>query len=226
MSSVFDSRVLFYMFLIIFQFFSGSIMYSYILARIKGIDLRNVRDGNPGSSNLWRAAGFAWGFTALALDYFKGLFPLVLFAWKRDFINSDIEPYIISLAALAGIAGHAFSPFLKFKGGKAVATTFGAWSVLTKWEGPTLLGAIFTLFSIHNKLNKKRTTTPEEDALRVFIGFCGLFIYTLWRVFQGRFELLMLYFGNLIIIIYKHKRELRKTIFKITKVQRSKIFGN
>ncbi|MEN3042796.1 MAG: glycerol-3-phosphate acyltransferase [Fervidobacterium sp.] len=206
------SEWLFYTLLIFSQFLSGSIMYSVILAKIRGVDLRKVRDGNPGSSNLWRAAGFKLGFTALALDYFKGVFPTAIFAWKNSVLGNELSPYVISIAALFGVLGHAFSPFLKFKGGKAIATTFGAWSVLTKWEAPTLLGAVFTIFSIINKLKGKQKTTPEEDALRVFVGFLVLFIYTMWRVLSGRFQLLVLYFGNLAIVVYKHKKEIKKLI--------------
>lgn len=208
------SKGLYYFLIIAIQFLSGSVMYSAILAKLKGVDLRKVRDGNPGSSNLWRATGFKWGFTALALDYFKGLFPLALFAWENRGLNPDVNPYMVSVAALAGIAGHAFSPFLKFKGGKAVATTFGAWSVLTTWEGPTLLGAVFTLFSIINKFKGKKRTTPEDDALRVFFGFFVLFLYAFWKAINGRLELLILYFGNLAIITYKHRFEIRKLIMR------------
>lgn len=196
-----------YIFIIILQFLSGSVMYSYILAKAKGIDLRKIRDGNPGSTNLWRAAGFKWGFTALLLDYSKGVFPLAFFSWNNSF---NITPFVICLAALAAVAGHAFSPFLKFKGGKAIATTFGAWSVLTKWEAPILLGTVFTLFSLWNKIKGKGKTTPEEDTLRVLIGFLVLFFYVVWRVFQGRFELLILYAGNLGIILYKNRLEIKK----------------
>lgn len=130
-------------FLITIQFLSGAVMYSHIIAKIKGIDLRKIRDGNPGSSNLWRAAGWKYGFPALMLDYFKGTFPIAFFVWNESF---HVNRYVIAFAALSGILGHAFSPFLKFKGGKAIATTFGAWSVLTKWEGPIVLGTVFTIF--------------------------------------------------------------------------------
>lgn len=208
---MFDKTFLSYLTIIFVQFLSGSIMYSYIIARLLKIDLRKVRDGNPGSTNLWRAAGWKWGFLALALDYFKGVFPLALFAWNA---RVEINPYVVSVAALAGVAGHAFSPMLRFKGGKAIATTFGAWSVLTKWEGPMVLGITFTLFSVVNKLRGKRGTTPEEDTLRVFIGFFFLFIYTTWKVFNGSPELIVLYFGNLIIVAYKHRREIFKLIEK------------
>ncbi|MGB9614473.1 MAG: glycerol-3-phosphate acyltransferase [Fervidobacterium sp.] len=191
--------------LIPLQFLSGSVMYSYILAKIAAVDLRNVRDGNPGSSNLWRVKGWKWGFTSLALDYFKGVYPLAFFVWHKDIATN---PFIIATAALSGILGHAFSPFLKFKGGKAIATTFGAWSVLTRWEAPMLLGTVFTIFSIYNKLRRIKETTPEDDAVRVLFGFAVLFVYTLWKAFNGRLELLILYFGNLAVVLYKHKREL------------------
>lgn len=180
------------------QFLSGSIMYAHIFARMNGIDLRKVRDGNPGSSNLWRAKGLKWGALALALDYFKGTFPLFLFIWTNLVSNE----YVIVLAALAGIAGHAFSPMLKFKGGKAVATSFGAWSVLTKWEAPVILGATFTAFSLF----KKKTST-EEDAFRVLLGFSVLFFYVLYRTMSGDFHTLLLYLGNFTVIAIKHAKD-------------------
>ncbi|TYB96684.1 MAG: glycerol-3-phosphate acyltransferase [Kosmotoga sp.] len=205
----------FYIFLISIQFVSGSIMYSYIFARFRKANLKDVRDGNPGSTNLWRIAGWKWGLTALILDFFKGVLPLALFSWINEGL---LNPYIVSLAALAGIAGHAFSPMLKLKGGKAVATTFGAWTAITKWEGPTLLGAVYVVFTIWNKMKNKTDTTPEEDALRVLLGFLALLIYVAFKIFQGQhYELLILFFGNLSIILFKHKRELMKLTHKSTK---------
>lgn len=164
------------------KFFSGSIMYAPLLARLAKVDLSKVRDGNPGSSNLWHAAGWKYGIVALALDYFKGTFPLFLFIAMGLVEN----PYIVSLAAVGGIAGHAFSPFLKFRGGKAVATTFGAWSVLTKWKAPTLIGAVFTLFSVYNKLIGRSKTTPEEDAMMVFLRICGTLSLRDFETFGGK----------------------------------------
>ncbi|WP_448375409.1 glycerol-3-phosphate acyltransferase [Fervidobacterium sp.] len=202
---MFTNQLAFYMLIITIQFFSGSIMYSYIFAKLLKVDLRKVRDGNPGSSNLWRVAGWKWGLLALALDYFKGTLPLAIFV---GIFGDSLNKFVISIAALFGILGHAFSPMLKFKGGKAIATSFGAWSVLTKWEAPTLLGGVFTIFSIYRKISKKNSTTPEEDALRVFLGYFVLLIYVVWKVSQGALELIILYFGNVLVILYKHKNEL------------------
>ncbi|KAF2960938.1 glycerol-3-phosphate acyltransferase [Fervidobacterium sp. 2310opik-2] len=212
-----SQRYLFYVALIFLQFLSGSVMYAYIIAKLKGIDLKNVRDGNPGSTNLWRAAGWKYGFLALTLDYFKGVLPIAFFAWNNFFSIISINRYVLAVAAFAGVLGHAFSPFLKFKGGKAVATMFGAWSVLTKWEGPILLGGVFTIFSIFNKIKGKKKTTPEEDAFRVLLGFIALLFYTIWKAFNGMPELVLLYVGNAIVVLYKHRVELRNYFLEIKK---------
>ncbi|MCX7796571.1 MAG: glycerol-3-phosphate acyltransferase [bacterium] len=181
---------------ILLQFLSGSIMYSYILAKISNVNLREVRDGNPGSSNLWRVKGWKLGVLALILDYLKGIFPLAVFIS----IGLISNKYIIAISALCGILGHAFSPMLRFKGGKAIATTFGAWSVLTRWEGPTILGVTFTVFT----LIKPKATKVEEDAFRVLLGFIALIPYVLYNSYNGKDYLLYFYVGNLLIIGYKH----------------------
>lgn len=181
---------------ILLQFLSGSIMYSYILARRTNIDLKGVRDGNPGSSNLWRVKGWKLGIIALILDYLKGVFPLTVFV-STGLINNN---YVIAASALSGILGHAFSPMLKFKGGKAIATTFGAWSVLTRWEGPTILGVTFTIFT----LIKPKATKVEEDAFRVLLGFIALIPYVAYNFYNGKGYILYFYIGNFAVIAYKH----------------------
>lgn len=185
---------------ILLQFISGSIMYSYIIAKILKVDLSKVRDGNPGASNLWRAVGFKWGVLALALDYLKGAFPISLFIAYGLVTNK----YIIALSCLAGVLGHAFSPMLKFKGGKAVAVSFGAWSVLTKWEAPTILGTVFTLFT----LIKPKGTTVGEDSFRVFLGFIFLLPYVFYKLTLGEFHIFLFYLGNFAVILYKHWKDL------------------
>jgi len=190
--------------IIILQFFSGAVMYSYIFANIKNIDIRSVRDGNPGASNLWRAAGKFWGIAALIMDYAKGLFPVILF-------YKELNSYILSIALLAGIAGHAFSPMLKFKGGKAIAVSFGAWTVMTRGEVPIIMGIIFTLRAFFNRGKK---ISPEEDFFTVFITYIILSPYILYNFFTGRKEFLILYTGNFLIIIYKHYKEFKNILKK------------
>lgn len=185
------------------QFISGSVMYSYHLRKFAKVSENNNGDGNPGVLNLWRAAGWKYGVAGMILDYIKGILPLLIFM-LTGFVT---DHYIISLAAVAGVAGHAFSPFLRFKGGKGITTTFGAWTVMTKWEGPVIFGSILGILYLLAK-NKKRKLTAGEDALIVLFAFAGLMLYTLINALKGNFALIVLYIGNLTIVIYKHRKEL------------------
>jgi glycerol-3-phosphate acyltransferase PlsY len=117
-------------------FASGSLMFSLWLGRLAlKRDIRSVGDGNPGATNVIIAGGAGWGIAAMLLDAFKGAIPVFL----AKFVALVSGPGLV-LVALAPILGHAFSPFLGFRGGKAVAVTFGIWMGLTIWEAPSVLG--------------------------------------------------------------------------------------
>jgi len=178
-------------------------MYSYYLRKFAKAEFGGIGDGNPGVLNLWKRAGWKWGVTGMVLDYLKGIFPLLIFI-LTGFISNR---YAISAAALAGIAGHAFSPFLKFKGGKSITTTFGAWTVISKWEGPVIFGSILGILYLYVKIRKKRST-EAEDAIIVLFAFLGLLVYTFYNILKGNYALMILYFGNVAIVLYKHSREL------------------
>lgn len=89
-------------------------------------DIRQYGDGNPGAFNVMRAGGLTWGALAIFLDVFKAAFPVGLAAHVRG-----IEGLSLVLIAIAPPFGHAFSPFLRFRGGKAVASVGGVWIGLT-----------------------------------------------------------------------------------------------
>ncbi len=86
-------------------------------------------------------------------------------------IKSKIITYICAGFA---ILGHSFSPFLNFRGGKALAVSFGAWTALTYWEAPLILGVVFTILSVKRFFGKE--PSPEEDSLKVLIVFYPLFL--------------------------------------------------
>jgi acyl phosphate:glycerol-3-phosphate acyltransferase len=98
----------------------GSIPFSYLVARARGVDLRKVGSGNIGGANVWRACGFGPFVVAVALDILKGYLPTLL--GLRLFAGSPIAVLLVGIAA---ILGHTFPIFLRFKGGKAVATSSG-----------------------------------------------------------------------------------------------------
>ncbi len=100
-------------------FLLGSVPFSFLLGRVRGIDLREVGSGNVGATNLGRNAGFLWGVGAFLLDAAKGAVPPLII---REF--GGVEGVAI-LAGGAAVLGHCYSPWLKFAGGKGVATMAG-----------------------------------------------------------------------------------------------------
>jgi len=118
----------------------GGIPFGYIIVRLKtGRDVRSLGSGNIGATNVLRTTGRAVAVVTLLLDIVKGFAAVWLMAWA-----SDDSPIWMSAAALAVMAGHAFPVFLKFKGGKAVASFIGAFLYLT----PLPLLAVLLLFVI------------------------------------------------------------------------------
>ncbi|WP_417999840.1 glycerol-3-phosphate 1-O-acyltransferase PlsY [Heliomicrobium modesticaldum] len=103
--------------LIVLSFFLGSIPFAYLVGRLRGIDIRQHGSGNVGATNAFRVLGAGFGALTLILDAGKG----ALAAWL-GLANGETMAVI---AGLAAILGHTFSPFMRFKGGKGVASAAG-----------------------------------------------------------------------------------------------------
>jgi glycerol-3-phosphate acyltransferase PlsY len=100
----------------------GGIPFGYLLVRLKsGQDIRGLGSGNIGATNVLRNEGRLLGVATLLLDIVKGYLAVRMAAWL-----SDTDPVWMALAALAVVVGHAFPVYLKFQGGKAVASFVGA----------------------------------------------------------------------------------------------------
>jgi acyl phosphate:glycerol-3-phosphate acyltransferase len=118
----------------------GAVPFGYLLVRWKtGGDVRALGSGNIGATNVLRTTSRALGIATLLLDIAKGYAAV----WMAGRLTGG-SPAWMSAAALAVMAGHAFPVFLKFRGGKAVASFVGAFLFLT----PLALGAILLLFVI------------------------------------------------------------------------------
>jgi len=108
------------------SYFIGGIPFGYIVAKIKGVDIRNVGSGNIGATNVLRSIGKKEGILVFILDFLKGFLPVILF--KGIGMHAGI------ISAVAAVLGHTLTPYLKFKGGKGVATGFGAFVALLPLE--------------------------------------------------------------------------------------------
>jgi glycerol-3-phosphate acyltransferase PlsY len=111
---------------LIVAFLVGGIPFGYLLVRWKtGEDVREKGSGNIGATNVLRTTGRSIAVATMLLDIAKGFFAV----WLADKLSGG-SPTWMSLAALAVMAGHAYPIFLKFQGGKAVASFIGAFLYL------------------------------------------------------------------------------------------------
>lgn len=123
-------------FLIFLAYLFGSLPIGLMVGRmVKGIDVRDYGSGNIGASNVWRTLGPLWGIAVFLFDFCKGYLPTLLArgeplpGWlplpHGTVLPLNVPEWLPVAVGLAAIAGHNFSPFLKFKGGKGVATSLG-----------------------------------------------------------------------------------------------------
>ena len=106
----------------------GSFPAGYIAGRLAGVDVRSVGSGNIGATNVLRVLGKQWGYPVFLIDSFKG-FAAVRLAFLFVTFRPEAKPYaeyFAILAAIMSVAGHSFPVWLRFKGGKGVATSAGA----------------------------------------------------------------------------------------------------
>jgi acyl phosphate:glycerol-3-phosphate acyltransferase len=122
--------------MVIAAYLAGSIPVGVILAKMKGTDPRKVGSGNIGATNVMRAAGKTFGIITLLLDALKGFGP----TWAA--IHYGLPEAMVATVGFAAFIGHLFPVFLKFKGGKGVATALGVYLALS----PAAILMSFILF--------------------------------------------------------------------------------
>lgn len=170
----------------------GSLPFSVWMGRLcLGTEIREYGDGNPGGTNVIRAGSRPLGLAVIFLDGLKGLIP-VLAAQEIE----GLQSWGLAPVALAAVAGHAFSIFLRFQGGKAVAVTFGIWAGLTGWSTLIVLGALLLIAYF----------TISVDGWAVMGTLFGLLVFIAVSGFSGPF--LYVWLGNGLIVAWKHRRDL------------------
>jgi glycerol-3-phosphate acyltransferase PlsY len=177
-------------------FLFGSMPFSYWLGKLLlHEDIRDYGDGNPGAFNIWKAGGADIGLLALLLDYLKGNVPVMI-----AHFGSDVNNWWLFPIALSPVIGHAFSPFLGFKGGKALAATFGIWSGLTLWRGPIALGLSLGIISQFQTV----------DGWSVILSMLGLLAYLL--IDRVGMIIVAIWCGNILILAWKYRFSLKRGI--------------
>lgn len=177
-------------------FLFGSIPFSVIIGRLAlKKDIREYGDGNPGTFNVIRAGGLMWGGLAMFADIFKGALPVGLAAYILRY-----DGWVLIACAMAPVLGHAFSPFLRGRGGKAIATSFGMWIGLSIFPFP--MAAVILLVYWY--------TAVTVSGWAVILTMLSLLLYlvltsapTLWLIVWGL---------NMALFIYRHRNDLRQPL--------------
>lgn len=156
-------------------------------------DIRQYGDHNPGATNVFRAGNFGAGMLAIFLDMLKGALPVALAHYVCGVIGWGVVP-----VTCAPILGHVFSPFLGFRGGKALAATFGAWTALTVPFGPFVMGlAVFIFY---------RLQTVSGWAVMAALGVLLLFLL----IIGAPGPQLAAWAGTAAILAWTHRADLRQ----------------
>ncbi len=130
-------------------YLAGSIPFGYLIPYwIKGIDIRTVGSGNPGATNVWRVLGFRYFIVVLALDLAKALVPILVLPRLVNALTGLELPDLPVGVALAAILGHTYPVFLRFRGGKGVATSLGAVLALDPVACAVAVGVFLLVFVV------------------------------------------------------------------------------
>jgi len=105
----------------------GAVPFGFLIARARGIDIRTVGSGNIGATNVLREVGTSWGILTLVFDALKGLIPAAVFPLlAQSAFGLETDEIMRVACGSAAVIGHNYPVYLKFKGGKGIATTAGA----------------------------------------------------------------------------------------------------
>ena len=119
----------------------GSIPFGFLIGKMRGVDVRLVGSKNIGATNVYRTVGHKWGFLAFFCDFLKGLLPtLGAQAVVAHHPGEAGLAYLPLAVGITTVAGHMWTCFMKFKGGKGIATGFGMLVALVPWLVLTAFG--------------------------------------------------------------------------------------
>ena len=198
----------------------GSINFAVVISKLKKRDIRTIGSGNPGTLNMSRNFGLGIGILTLLLDILKGVLPTL--TAMLVYSNYYFEGTTLSVSLIAKVTagffvvlGHVFPIFMKFKGGKGIATTIGVFFVCN-WVVAILSGAlaiVFILFTEIGSMGSFLATTPGA------IATCySVYITYIARQTLGVLNGVLAGFSNLFVVLiifltwYAHRKNIERLI--------------
>lgn len=180
----------------------GSLPFAVIVGKIFwGVDVRELGSGNTGATNVLRVFGPAPGFAVLALDGAKGAAAVYVAALVAPLaFGAEGHDWFRIVGALGAIAGHSFSPFIGFRGGKGVATAAGAIAVMAPRVVLVLIGVFFIVTALGRMVSLGSVTIAT------------LFPATTALLYPGRYSLLAFAVVTAALVIWRHRSNIGRII--------------
>jgi len=178
----------------VFAYLLGSVSSAIVIARLFGLkDPRKVGSGNPGATNILRYGGKKAAILTLFGDTLKGVVPVLL----AHVLAADSQ--ILALTVLAVFLGHVFPVFHGFKGGKGVATAFGALAALNGWVGLALVVSWLVI----------AVTTRYSSLSAITVAVLAP-VYVWWFVRQP--ELVVATGVMTLLLLWRHRSNIQKLL--------------
>lgn len=195
----------------------GSVPFGLLIGLAKGVDPRKAGSGNIGATNVGRLLGGKFFALCFTLDLLKGLLPMVAGAITIHLFQRNNPAWLAGwpvfltwiLVGFAAICGHMFSCFLKFKGGKGVATSAGVLLGLFPyftWPGLVVIGLFVLLFKLTGFVSL--SSIVSAAAFPVAYILFGLSLD--WDIFGAQWPLLAFAILVALLIVYKHRTNISR----------------
>jgi len=186
---------------IIIAYLLGSIPFGLLIGKLRGIDIRQVGSCNIGATNVMRSVGKSWGILTLLLDALKGLVPTAGFPALLAMLDTlPGQPAWLKIACgCAAILGHNFPVYLRFKGGKGVATSAGVLLGIAPLALLIGLGAFAAVLATSRYVSLGSITAAIIIPLAGVLLYEGLLVPTVLTVLGA-------------LVIWRHKANIRRLL--------------
>jgi glycerol-3-phosphate acyltransferase PlsY len=204
-----------FLILLLISYLLASVPFGYIVSKMKGVDITKVGSKNIGMANVFRNVGPVYGMIVLFLDAFKGFLPTFMA------INYKLLDYQVLMIGLASIIGHSFSVFLRFKGGKGVATSFGVFLAISPII--SVIGLIIWIISV--LITRYSSLGSILAAFVVFvISFSYLIFNFNFNIFMSEYKGSKIFLISLIIVSFIILVKHRDNFIRIIQGKENKLF--
>ncbi|MBR4354444.1 MAG: glycerol-3-phosphate 1-O-acyltransferase PlsY [Kiritimatiellae bacterium] len=179
----------------------GAIPFGFIIGKLRGVDVRTVGSKNIGATNVFRTVGKKWGVLALVLDMMKGFLPTL--ACKLT--QADAIAWLPLSVGIMTAVGHMLTPYMKFKGGKGVATGFGMMIALIPCHCALAFGIFALVFAMSNYISLGSCTAA---------AFLGVSVWVPVGSFKGYGDLPQAILITFVaaFVIYKHRANIQRLL--------------